>query len=225
MNFDIATKICSAFLALCIFVTVPASAQAAPSLKGHVLGETIQQFLSTSSLLTSHLASCRALKDPRAAQRQDVDWDSCQRLINAVNNNGNFKITSSECSAMNTRTYMMSAKCLEFDGEADFLDGKLSSMRIDLLNPWDDVYKDLKTKFGSPNSTGDEQFENGYGATYRGSNAAWKAESFSLVAREEVKSNKYVASGYLRHVILVLASSDAIAKDTAQEAQRKSTLE
>ena len=63
------------------------------------------------------------------------------------------EIESSECSVMNTRTYVSSANCLEFFGSVDFLDGKLSGMEVDLFDPWEDVYKDLLKRFGTPDAT------------------------------------------------------------------------
>jgi hypothetical protein len=222
MKFGQIVKI-TVVLALGTIVSADVRAQI-PTLKGHTIGETIQQFLLVSDDLSARLALCRNLKDEKSARRQDVDWNACQQLIGAVDNKSSV-IVASDCAGINTKTFASLPACLEFSGQVNFEDGKLAMMVVTLVDPWDNVYQDLVAKFGVPAGTGQETFKNAYGAEFHGSNAVWKAQDFAMTAREVVTNNQYMSDGRLRVVTIVLASSEAITRAAALAAQRKSTID
>lgn len=222
MKFGKIVKI-TVFLALGTIFSSYVQAQT-PPLKGHIIGETIQRFLTVSDDLSARLAICRNLKDEKSARKQGVDWNDCQQLIGAVDNKNSDTVVS-DCAGINTKTFASLPACLEFSGQVDFEAGKLAAMEVRLVDPWENVYQDLVAKFGAPTSTGQETFENGYGAEFFGSNAVWTAQDFTMTAREAVTNNQYMSDGRLRVVTIVLASSEAIARAAALAAQRKSTID
>jgi hypothetical protein len=204
-------------------LSVVANAQM-PSLKGHIIGETVQQFLNSSDDLSARLALCRDIKDQKSARKHDINWDFCQQLIGAVDNKATVSVADS-CSGIDMKTGAFNAPCLEFTGQVDFMDGKLAAMEVDLLDPWNTVYQDLIVKFGTPTHTGQETFKNLYGAIFYGSTAIWQSKNFTLVAIEKVENNKYMAGGLMRKVAITLATGEAMAKATVQAGARKSTLD
>ena len=75
----------SLYLSALLLSATLAAAQA-PTLKGHVIGESVQRFLEISPVLRSRVDLCR--RNPDAVQRQDGDTDACVDLLNAVDRGG-----------------------------------------------------------------------------------------------------------------------------------------
>ena len=196
-----------------------------PPLKGHVIGESIQQFLSESDYLATRLSLCRGLKDPKSARKQRLDWNICQQLIGAVDHNG-LAIVDSNCYADRmppTADHIQgtSLRCLGYEGKAIFLEGKLAAMRVKLVDPWGYVLTDLVKAFGPPTHEGQTTLQNAFGAQFILSNATWTTDKFNLKAEENYGTfgNQY------RQIAIGLMTSDAYAKVMTAEGERKSTIE
>ena len=222
------SQIAMNFSLLCLMLVPAFSIKAVaqtPPLKGHVIGESIQQFLSESDYLATRLSLCRGIKDPKSARKQRLDWNSCQQVIGAVDSKG-VAIVDSNCYADRMpptadRLQGTSLRCLEFKGKAIFSDGKLAAMRVNLDDPWSLVLADLIKVFGPPTHEGQTTLQNLYGAQFIVSNATWNTDKFHLKAEESFGT---FGDSY-RQVAVGLMTSDAYAKVMALEGERKSTIE
>jgi hypothetical protein len=61
--------------------------------------------------------------------------------------------------------------CRDFDGEAAFVEGKLSSLKVAISDTWSNVYTELCERFGSPNAADDADLF-----------AIWNTSDFHLIA-------------------------------------------
>jgi hypothetical protein len=189
------------------FLSVAASSAEMPSLRGCVLGETVQQFLSKSSALTASLLKCRneKAKDPKKHRR---DSDFCQSLIGAVDDNGYAHIDG------------VLSRGEGSGGEVIFLNGKVATIGVSFLSgPWDEIFADLTKMLGAPTRTNQETYQNGYGGTFYGSSAMWETNDFTAIATETVKSNTW------RPVDVVLATKEGYALIKAAATRHSNTLE
>jgi len=216
--------------AICATASSLASAQTA-SLKGHVVGETVRQFLAISGDMSAGVEACRNAKDKKSARKLNVDLHFCRQLIGAVDNKGALSIPTG---------LGLSRQYLEFDGQVDFFDGKLCAIQANLMDPWATVYGDLITRFGPATSKGQETFQNDFGAALYGSVASWSEQNFIVSAREQVMNSEFPpemnreraealargqSSGKYRMVVVVVADNATIARTQILQGSHKSTLE
>ena len=154
----------AAFLAL-----LPAHAQTASdatavapvTIKGHVLGETLRDFIAKRPADVEELNGCRSGARLRNADAYEKQWvaESCQRLTDALD----------------------SGARVSFDEHTDFIftsyefrKAKLVAVQIrQHRTEFADALKDMKARFGEPTKATSVTVANGYGATMQRPEAFW----------------------------------------------------
>jgi hypothetical protein len=182
-----------------LFLSTVCAAGQVPPIKGHVLGETMQQFLTVSSVMRRLVAHCRTnpnelLTDPHASVENGDVPPSCQDLLNAVDGKGTIAFTEDFADVY------MAPHFFEFCGEVEFSDGRLDMLNICLTDPWSDVYSSLIKKFGNPTSTDTIEMQNGYGAIFYYPEATWEKPGYQVKASEK-------PLGMMRYVMVELTTT------------------
>jgi hypothetical protein len=125
-----------------------AKAGAMPTIKGHRIGETWQQFVNNSHYLQTRVAKCAADKQPDPNRKvKRYEFNPCSNIW-LMNGNPNANMTL-DCVALGlgAGTDMI---CQDFSGEVSFEAGRLVSLKIVISQDWSVVYPDIVSKFGQP---------------------------------------------------------------------------
>src|SRR6185437_8974867 len=110
-------------------------------IKGHAVGETIIDYLSSTDDGIQHLADCRSAGSPKKARKRKLDYADCQALISAVD----------RLTVWNTPVKVESNNS---DTEAMFGGGKLVRLQVRFKGSESISLKrlmpDLISRFGTP---------------------------------------------------------------------------
>jgi hypothetical protein len=152
-------------------------AQTTPTIKGHTLGETLEQFTTESNDVTrEEMQSCVA------TDGKDLHGNTifaCTDYLRTVKTgNGSF-----DCALPMHEL----GTCRNFRGKVTFADGKLVELRLEITDKeWSDTLPDMITKFGKPNETHTDTTQNAYGAKFDLQTASWTKTDYLVVAFEKI---------------------------------------
>lgn len=141
------------------------------SIKGNVLGNSWQTFLSHSPNLKRRAEGCAIVKRPDPGNKvKKVEFNPCRELWRMSDNpEGSITLDCLE-------PYLDPSKdvvCTDLNGEVKFEQGKLTSLKLVVLEDWSKVLQDVTAKFGKPDAR-DE----------RGTLAIWDTKTFRVVATQ-----------------------------------------
>ena len=191
----------------CATLCLAQSPTAPVELKGHRIGETVMQFLSTEkaagnlthchdqlvdTALTAKVAElkrcrssgnggqrCYKLITDVQLQLADAEIDECTKLGAAING-GSTKLGSRVLN-------------LPLPGSASFDHGKLVEMELDFWNlpgndksfgGYDVVLQDFVAKLGTPTKTWVDEYQNGFGVRFSYRRASWETGTVIVVLNE-----------------------------------------
>ena len=132
--------------------TEPTASLSSTTLKSHHLNESWSDFLLKAPVLASHVEKCRQEKRPKdiAAKAKFIPCSTVWPLIDGALGPYTF-----DCIDM-SHAASKGMFCRDFDGEATFTDGKLSSLKVAIEDAWPHVYGELCDRFGEPSAADDE---------------------------------------------------------------------
>jgi hypothetical protein len=184
------------FTLLVLAMTIVCTAQTTiPTIKGHKLGETLQQFIAESNNVTrEEMQKCQAgsptLKEDKEFAKR------CEEFLQTLNTspvNGTFQCAGSPegkgYTAEFTRSFIDGANtaCFELLGKVTFENDRLVKFDLNFSNhPWEEVLPDIITKFGKPTATHVDAWQNGYGAKFDLRTATWITHEYVVVASERL---------------------------------------
>jgi hypothetical protein len=145
-----------------------ASAQAI-TVRGHTLGETVDQFFSISGFpgLVSNCVSIAGNK--KAMKKAGLDPAFCQEAVTA--GSGTRAVTTDPS--------------LEPANEAVLDKGRLVEFNLHLASDYSKIVADLIEKFGKPAHTGESTLQNTYGVEFHVSNGTWQMPDGSMIFASE----------------------------------------
>lgn len=165
-----------AVLVFLLAATAACHAQStAPSLKGHVLGETLQQFMDKSNEITrQQMANC--ISTNGKDEHGDRTFECDDFLSARKTGSGHF-----DC----TLPMYQTGVCRDFVGDATFSKGRLVEITVgDYDADWDDFLREAAAKFGVHFETKTDTVENAFGATYQLNSATWSTPQYIAIAHE-----------------------------------------
>lgn len=162
----------SLLLFVAIGVTLFASAQESPTIKGHKIGESITDYLAIESGGTEKaahaLADCAALlNNPKQRKKQEYRAETCRQIAAAWN--GDAELLTGEAKG----------------GKFQFASRKLVAITLAFGMDFGAVERDLIEKFGRPDSEEQVPFENGFGAVFFHPRAIWTRRPDVVVSAAE----------------------------------------
>ena len=164
----------------CHAQTTPVS----PTIKCHILGESLQQFVNNSNATTKdRVDSCL----PNSTK--PVMCGSIAESL-AKPDTDSFAL----CYDTELDKLEKSSWCAEFNGMVQFEHGKLVDFQVNIWDSWNGAYGSLLQKFGKPTVTRSHVLENGFGATFHTTSGLWVSKSYRVNATEQFdeQSNRYV---------------------------------
>jgi hypothetical protein len=182
-------------LALLTMLAMTCHAQTIPAIKGHKLGESLQEFVSHSNATTKRLVQwcgahdspmCNGVADvlatPDEVWEGQVDVD-CDPVIESM-------LSAYPKSMLNSSGFSVPTEatakswCAEDLISMTFEEGKLVRIQAEIWSSWSESYGDLLKKFGKPTSFQTKVLQNGFGATFRTSASFWVTKSYNARAEE-----------------------------------------
>jgi len=173
----------------------PAPATAAPpvEIKGHHIGETIQEFMIAKGTPQRIQECAELLNDPATAKRYEREPKVSAAKISAYGDWLDFKSKVDDCKELGAglRGEILSLYPNFADhtqASMTFVGNKLVQIRLRFpetqpavvpagqfgpLLSFDDILRDLTAKFGPPNSLSQRQMQNGFGAVFTFPVASW----------------------------------------------------
>jgi hypothetical protein len=202
----------SAWLSALLLSSAMACAQT-PTLKGHVVGESVQRFLELSPVLRSRVELCRS--NPDQVERQDGDEGACTDLLNAIYHGGEVELQESRFTFLLT-----GPRELDFVGYVEFSGGILTIIGVNFDGVWDDFYPDLLKKFGKPSTTDVIQMQNNYGARYSFPKATWVRPNYVVNVHEDM-----VTFGQIHFVQVEMVTSSRMLEIEKEKKSQKKSLD
>jgi hypothetical protein len=189
-----------------------------PRFKGHVIGETVAEFLSVARDRDRHLTRdwCKLVlsgpskhgNDVVADSLRDMELERC-RNIDRVIQTGEGTILSS------------SAVELGMSGSATFQDGRFVMLRFEAEDTFDHVVADISNKVKKEASLATIPYQNGFGAHFDCPAAGWSTASID--ARIEQKPPSSYPSTLIE--VSVWDHSWAVSAAKKAEQNRKSSVD
>jgi len=141
--------------------------QPTPVIKGHTLGESVQQFTTNADDLTRGLIyDCTAHNNVSGPKES-----GCDEFLQIVGSGSG----TLECSL----PMYKSGVCRNFDGVVKFDNRKLVNLTLRITDKeWSEALGDVVTKFGKPDETRTNTVQNGYGAKFDLQTATWTAPDY-----------------------------------------------
>ncbi len=163
------------FIPLLAGTTIQARA-IAPAIKGHSLGESLQQFVENSTPETrSRITQCQTASGPE-----------CQSIPKLLTESPDER---PEELYVPCKQKFPTVWCQEDIGAVYFEKDRLVEIDVRVFGSWDELRETLITKFGNPTGTKDQIEQNGYGATAHAVKAMWLNSTYEVVASEWLDSN------------------------------------
>lgn len=189
--------------------TSASTAPSMPTIRGHVLGETLSEFAS-KAITPDAIKSCndgvykkqeaftrgvsgQGPRVPPPSLGDMVAEESCDaylKLQQQILANGELKCTAGYKHSESLAGYRDPYFCNSMNGKAVFRDGKLVMLGTISENPFPDVLADAIAKFGQPTDRGTEMLQNGYGARWEVGYAVWKTAEYVFKIKEEVDKDQ-----------------------------------
>ena len=147
-----------------------------PTMKGHALGETLEQFLANSSPATHEQA--RLCIETNDQKRYTVD--GCREFISFLSS----MATGSKSAELGCQEPVFNmGVCRDFRGYAKFADNKLVELHLEITDKdWGDAMSDVTSKFGKPDETHIDTAQNVYGAKFDLQAASWTTPDYLVAA-------------------------------------------
>jgi hypothetical protein len=166
-----------ALLSVAVLTCHAQTTPAAPTIKGHTLGESLQQFIAESSPITRE-----QMQNCSATNGRDGYGDTISActdyLLTVKTGNGSFDCT--------LPMYELGT-CRDFRGKVTFSDNKLVELNLEITDQeWGDVLPYVVTKFGKPDETRVDTVQNAYGAKFDLQKASWTKPDYLVVAFEKI---------------------------------------
>ncbi len=210
---------------LLLATALSCQAQTSPTIKGHKLGESLQEFVNNASPTTTYLInSCKSDTDS-----ENYSW--CVGIYGIttllakpdVSPTGiDMKCDTKAVDFQNVgalasplgKTYIQSW-CADFDGEITFEGNKLVRIQTKIIptGPWSQSYSSLVNKFGKPTTTQSQVLQNGFGARFRTTDGLWVSKGYSVRAQELLNDD-------LSRYVTVEMMTPAYAHEQIQEEQK-----
>ena len=165
--------------------------------KGHLLGETAEQFFAIAG--SPHLvADCQSIRHNRKkARKLGLEFKLCDEVLSGISG-ARIEATDPKFGAPITAPEPMPASKAILDGKKLVAVDLVFTERLSTLLP------DMTAKYGPPGSTGARKLTSGYGVEFEAENAAWKMpDGSTITAIEEVKfgdvvgENRYTTIAFL----------------------------
>ena len=162
-------------------------AQTAPTVKGHTLGESIQEFTAKADDLSRGLLNDCTVEGSKSTRPHKEQ--GCRELLQVLET-GNGTLS---CAPP---MYKIGV-CRNFDGYAVFVSGKLVEIDLKIWDtPWSDGLGEAVAKFGKPDDAHVEAMQNGYGATFDLQSASWATLAY-VVDLTELINTPYNLKRYM----------------------------
>jgi hypothetical protein len=174
-------------------------AQTAPTIKGHALGESLNQFIAQSNNITqTQLQKCRIT--PSVKNEDDGVTNRCDDFLHTANASpvsGTFRCAGAVSADSGYDAEFISkfvdgagVPCFEFLGEVTFDNDKLVKIVVEFWHQgWSEVLPDLISKFGKPREEHVNTMQNGFGAKFDFQQAGWATSNYVLAAFEKTFSS------------------------------------
>ncbi|HWG19093.1 MAG TPA: hypothetical protein VG225_01100 [Terracidiphilus sp.] len=150
-----------------------------PTLKGHTIDETFQQFVAESgSASRARMSECSALS---ASNRRTIKYCDEFGALSDQATNGQPVTGHFVCGA----AIDDNDACQDFEGLVTFENNKLVVIMLRIFGQeWGSVLSDLTAKFGKPTETGLEHIQHSDGGLLNLHTGKWKAPVYVVDASE-----------------------------------------
>jgi hypothetical protein len=183
-----------------------------PSIKGHHLGESIEQFRASSPVLRAHMLYCRQHPDKQSGLDEDIPLaalmkesgminSSCTEVLKLYNPSATVLIRQGQMEELLAGMSQLfgekeddktkaEANILDFSGSVRFENGRVDLLELRLPTNWENSERDLYAKFGKPTRLTSQTVQNGYGARNELANVFWEHPDFVVHAYETISANQ-----------------------------------
>jgi hypothetical protein len=181
-------------------------------IKGHVIGESFQQFVGRTAHLSDYLTRCAGVATEKQARKAKVSVTLCNDYADALAGRDGVKVPLGDGLVHDDI----------FDVALDY--GIFSGGKLGQLSVWRhavgyaDVLSDMKARFGEPTGTDVETRQNAYGAQFQFRSATWVRDSVIAMASESGEIHDVSV------VIMVSLKSELERQSRARQSQRVDTL-
>lgn len=171
-----------------MFITLAATTtchgQSVPSIKGHTLGETVQQFVSESNDITkSQIMKCES---SGGKDRYGAPWFECDDFLTTLKVNPSTARAGTGSFSCENPIYQLSL-CGDFRGKVTFQANKLVELNLEIADKeWNGAVKDVVARFGKPDERHIDREENVYGVKLDLQTATWVKPDYMVVLSEKV---------------------------------------
>jgi hypothetical protein len=185
-----------------------------PTVKGHTLGETLQQFVGETGAATQkRFQSC-----DRVLYSKRVPAVCLPYIIVARTGSGGFV-----CQIPMSSPYVDDDPCGDFAGIVTFENNKLVILRLELDgNSWSVAVSDVTAKYGPPTENRVDTMQNGFGAKFDYHVALWAKPKFVIEVRED---DNPLSNTHMRRETLVEFTESEYLLKQATKIHPKSVLE
>jgi hypothetical protein len=195
-----------------IAVTLLASAQDSPTIKGHKIGESVNDYLTIENGGAENaarvLADCAALlSNPKQQRKQEYRAETCRQTANALD--GQTVVFGGTFAFM----------------QCQFASRKLVGIQLHMAQDFPKVERDLIDKYGHPDIEDQVSYQNGFGAVFLHPRASWvKRPDVIVIANEDPEATWGIGSdGNTRETvkISVRITDRSYAESLAQKEQQR----
>jgi len=156
-------------------------------MKGHALGETIEQFVTNANDETKR--EVLACASAAGSKKKVKVTKECYDFQVATGTGMTERIECADPTVFSANEDPMRRMCREFEGYVRFESNKLVEINIELRDSsWADALSDATNKFGKPDSVETDTAQNAYGAKWELQNALWSKSGFIVFADEKLNS-------------------------------------
>jgi len=169
---------------LCLAVTAIVHAQTSePAIKGHKLGESLEQFMAESTEVTRRqMSRCISANSVDLPGFTDYHCESFLNVRKSVARTGNF-----HCEDPVFNSEFSTDVCRDFRGDVWFENNKLVKIHLEIISgDWTSALSDVSAKFGKPDEIHVDSMQNAYGAKFDLQTATWTRPEYLVVAMEKV---------------------------------------
>lgn len=183
-----------------------------PTIKGHHLGESIEQFLASSPVLRAHMLYCQQHPDQQRGSDDESPFaalmnqagminSSCAEVLKLNNPSATVFIRQGQMEDLFTGISQLlgekendktkaETRVLDYSGSVRFENGRVDLLELRLPTNWENSERDLYAKFGKPTRRTSQTVQNGYGARNELANAFWEHSDFVVHAYETISANQ-----------------------------------
>jgi hypothetical protein len=173
-----------ALIALAVFTSRSLRSQTFAPIRGHVIGESLTDFLASTGRGPAYLSACRQATSKKLARHFKVDFATCQMFIAGIDLGMRFRLDIGQSLIPEDPSFKTS-------DHAEFSGGKLVALNIFIgedrkilkkFSPlempppsisYEHVLADMISRFGQPTATDAVRTQNGFGAQFEYPIAWW----------------------------------------------------